>query len=95
MNQQQFKEAIFDEKQAIKNKLAKVYDSKKLAKRFFAVLGKINFAMFDKLPRNEQCEIVQQIFGVPELTFNQIARDELVKFKTLANKRKKSRDKNG
>ena len=52
MDQQEFKEEIFNNKQVIKDNVSKVYNSKKLAKMFLAVFGKIDYLTFCKLPTN-------------------------------------------
>jgi hypothetical protein len=93
MNQQKFKEAIFDEKQNIKDSMARVYSSKKLTEKLFAVLERTDFNQFEKLSKNEQYEIIQQIFGAPELTFANVARDEIKGLQGLVEKRKKNRAK--
>jgi hypothetical protein len=91
MNQQKFKEAIFENKETIKNRFAKVYNYKKLMQKFLAEFKDIDFKTFCKLSIKERQEIVEKVFGVPELTFNTIIRDELEKSNKLIEKRLKTK----
>jgi len=93
MNQQEFKEKIFEERGVIKEKLGTVYDSKKLAKKFLDVFNGMDYLTFSKLPANEQREIVEKVFGSPELVFGKLYREELVRGNKLAEKRKKTKKK--
>ena len=48
----------------------------------------MDFLTFCKLPINEQHELVEKVFGSPEL----VVRDELVEANKLASKRKKTKE---
>jgi type VI protein secretion system component VasA len=91
MNQQEFKEEIFENREAIKEKFGNIYDSKKLLQMFFTIFEKIDFLTFSKLPTNEQQALVEKVFGSPELVFGKVAREELVNASNLASKRKKTK----
>ena len=93
MNQQEFKEEIFENREAIKEKFANIYDSKKLLKMFMQVFANIDYLTFCKLMANEQRELIQKVFGSPELVFGKVARDELVNAGKLAGERKKTKEK--
>ena len=93
MNQQEFKEAIFEEREVIKEKVTNIYDSEKLLKMFLAIFERIDFLTFCKLPANEQNAIVEKVFGSPELIFSNIGREELINAGKLAGKRKKTKEK--
>jgi len=92
MNQQQFKEAIFDERQEIKDKLANLYDSKKLITKLITVFKEIDYLTFCKLPQNEQRELVEKVFGSPELVFGKILRERIEKANKLADKRIRTKE---
>jgi hypothetical protein len=91
MNQQEFKEAIFENRQNIKDKLTHIYDSKKLIKTFLVVFEKIDFLTFCKLSQSEQKQLLNSAFAPPELVFGKTARDEIATTNKIATKRYKSK----
>ena len=91
MNQQEFKEEIFENREAIKERFTNIYDSKKLARKFFAVFKEIDYITFNKMSTNEQQELIEKVFGNTELVFGGLFRDELEKANNLANKRLKTK----
>ena len=91
MNQQEFKEEIFENRETIKEKFANIYDSKKLARKFFDVFKEIDYLTFCKLTANEQRELIEKVFGSPELVFGKVAREELEVFNEFVEERKETK----
>jgi len=92
MNQQEFKEEIFENREKIKEKFANIYNYKKLARMFMQVFANIDYLTFCKLTANEQRELIQKVFGSPELVFGKVAREVLEEFNELVEERKETKE---
>jgi len=51
----------------------------------------MDYLTYSKLPENEKQELVEKLFGSPELLFGKIFREEIEKGYKIGNKRQKSK----
>jgi hypothetical protein len=84
MKQSEFKKAIFENRQVIKDKTANLYDNKKLYKLFMEKFDKIDLEKFDSMDRAEQKKLMAELFGNPEQLYGDIIKTELKKAQKLA-----------
>ena len=54
-----------------------------------SALNNFDYFTFLKLTKSEQLELLNKIFGAPELVYNNVVKAKIEKAYTLANKRKK------